>query len=38
MSEDSREPQEVHGLAPAEFHERVHSFEFWFGSVQGYLA
>jgi hypothetical protein len=29
---------EVHALAPAEFLEQVHSFEFWFQSVEGYLA
>lgn len=26
-----------HDLSPEEFHEHVHSFEFWFGAVQGYL-
>jgi 1,2-phenylacetyl-CoA epoxidase catalytic subunit len=29
---------EVHGLAHDAFLEEVHSFEFWFQSVQGYLA
>jgi 1,2-phenylacetyl-CoA epoxidase catalytic subunit len=29
---------EVHSLAPAEFLEQVHSFEFWFQSVEGYLT
>jgi len=29
---------EVHGLDHAAFLEEVHSFEFWFQSVQGYLA
>lgn len=29
---------DVHALAPDEFFERVHSFEFWFESVQGYLS
>jgi 1,2-phenylacetyl-CoA epoxidase catalytic subunit len=28
---------DLHGSAPAEFAERVRSFEFWFGAVQGYL-
>jgi hypothetical protein len=30
--------QDLHALPPAAFHEHVHSFEFWLGSVQGYLA
>jgi 1,2-phenylacetyl-CoA epoxidase catalytic subunit len=29
---------DLHALAPAEFLEHVHSFEFWLGAVQGYLA
>lgn len=29
---------EVHDLAPEEFYEQVHSFEFWFQAVQGYLS
>jgi 1,2-phenylacetyl-CoA epoxidase catalytic subunit len=29
---------EVHALAPEEFLEEVHSFEFWLHSVEGYLA
>ncbi len=28
---------ELHERPPAEFEEQVRSFEFWFGSVQGYL-
>ncbi len=32
------ESAEVHGLTPEEFEERVHSFQFWFDSVQGYLS
>jgi 1,2-phenylacetyl-CoA epoxidase catalytic subunit len=28
---------DLHGTAPGEFAERVRSFEFWFGAVQGYL-
>lgn len=28
---------ELHDLAPERFYEHVHSFEFWFGAVQGYL-
>jgi len=27
----------LHELSPEEFREQVHSFEFWFGAVQGYL-
>jgi len=30
--------REVHALAPEEFLEEVHSFEFWLHSVEGYLA
>ena len=30
--------REVHAFAPDEFLEEVHSFEFWFHSVEGYLA
>lgn len=30
-------PEELHDLAPEAFYEHVHSFEFWFGAVQGYL-
>ena len=30
--------QDLHALPPAAFQEHVHSFEFWLGSVQGYLA
>ncbi len=29
---------EVHDLDPEEFIEQVHSFEFWFEAVEGYLA
>jgi 1,2-phenylacetyl-CoA epoxidase catalytic subunit len=32
-----QEPLDVHALDPDEFREKVHSFEFWFESVQGYL-
>ena len=31
------EPEELHDLEPGAFYERVHSFEFWFQAVQGYL-
>ncbi|HWP66668.1 MAG TPA: ferritin-like domain-containing protein [Candidatus Limnocylindria bacterium] len=31
-------PDDVHALAPERFREEVHSFEFWFQSVEGYLA
>jgi 1,2-phenylacetyl-CoA epoxidase catalytic subunit len=30
--------QDLHALPPPEFLEHVHSFEFWLGSVQGYLG
>jgi 1,2-phenylacetyl-CoA epoxidase catalytic subunit len=30
--------EEIHDLDPRDFFERVHSFEFWFHSVSGYLA
>lgn len=29
---------EVHDLDPADFYEQVHSFQFWFEAVQGYLS
>jgi len=32
------EAADVHALEPEAFLEEVHSFEFWFHSVQGYLA
>ena len=31
------EIEEIHDLDPVVFHEQVHSFEFWFEAVQGYL-
>ncbi|MGH0029267.1 MAG: ferritin-like fold-containing protein [Myxococcota bacterium] len=31
-------PVEPHAIAPESFLDEVHSFEFWFGAVQGYLA
>jgi 1,2-phenylacetyl-CoA epoxidase catalytic subunit len=31
-------PLDVHDLDPEEFLERVHSFEFWFQAVEGYLS
>jgi 1,2-phenylacetyl-CoA epoxidase catalytic subunit len=36
--EGDLEPSEVHDLDPQAFRERVHSFEFWFQSVEGYLS
>jgi rubrerythrin len=33
----AEEPIDVHALDPEAFREKVHSFEFWFGAVQGYL-
>ena len=32
------ESAEVHALDPETFEERVHSFQFWFEAVQGYLT
>ena len=32
------DPAEVHDLEPQEFLEQVHSFEFWFQAVEGYLS
>jgi len=29
--------EDLHALPPELFAEHVHSFEFWFGAVQGYL-
>ena len=29
---------DVHALSPERFREEVHSFEFWFQAVEGYLA
>ncbi|MEB2345815.1 MAG: ferritin-like domain-containing protein [Deltaproteobacteria bacterium] len=34
----NRVSADVHQLDPRAFHEEVHSFEFWFQSVTGYLA
>ena len=31
-------PDDLHLLSPERFHEEVHSFEFWFQSVEGYLT
>lgn len=31
-------PQEVHDLDPEDFLRQVHSFEFWFQAVEGYLS
>ena len=31
-------PAEVHDLEPEQFLEEVHSFEFWFQAVEGYLS
>ena len=33
----SEEILDLHQLAPARFFEQVHSFEFWFEAVEGYL-
>lgn len=34
----SQSQREVHDLEPEEFLEQVHSFEFWFQAVEGYLS
>ena len=34
----AQEPLDVHALDPEAFRETVHSFEFWFEAVEGYLA
>ena len=31
-------PGDIHDLDPQAFLEEVHSFEFWFEAVQGYLS
>jgi 1,2-phenylacetyl-CoA epoxidase catalytic subunit len=31
-------PRDIHDLDPQEFLEEVHSFEFWFQAVEGYLS
>ena len=33
-----QDPADIHDMDPQLFQERVHSFEFWFEAVQGYLA
>jgi 1,2-phenylacetyl-CoA epoxidase catalytic subunit len=38
MTRSSTPPVDVHDLEPEEFLEQVHSFEFWFQAVEGYLA
>jgi 1,2-phenylacetyl-CoA epoxidase catalytic subunit len=35
--EPAEQPFDVHDLDPQEFLEQVHSFEFWFEAVEGYL-
>jgi len=32
------EPSDVHALSPERFRQEVHSFEFWFQAVEGYLS
>ncbi len=34
----SGRPTDVHDLDPQAFLEEVHSFEFWFQAVEGYLS
>ena len=31
-------PADIHDLAPEAFYEEVHSFEFWFQAIEGYLS
>ncbi len=46
MSRQSREPAagnegvgpDIHDLDPQDFYEQVHSFQFWFEAVEGYLS
>lgn len=38
MTGRSAPPMDVHDLEPEEFLEEVHSFEFWFQAVEGYLS
>lgn len=35
---DRQVPEDLHGLDPDSFLEEVHSFEFWFHAVEGYLG
>lgn len=35
---DAEAEAELHAMDPAAFHERVHSFAFWFDAVKGYLG
>jgi 1,2-phenylacetyl-CoA epoxidase catalytic subunit len=37
-SDDTKSPVEIHDLEPEAFLEEVHSFEFWFQAVEGYLS
>lgn len=38
MPPQAKAPVEVHDLDPNAFLEEVHSFEFWFAAVEGYLS
>ena len=38
MSSPNNSAPDVHGLDPNSFLEEVHSFEFWFQAVEGYLS
>ena len=38
MPGSSSPPRDIHDLDPQEFLEEVHSFEFWFQAVEGYLS
>ena len=37
-AEHSAAPMDIHDLEPEQFLEEVHSFEFWFQAVEGYLT
>jgi hypothetical protein len=38
MNGRSAPPMDIHDLEPEQFLEEVHSFEFWFQAVEGYLS
>ena len=38
MADRSAAPMDIHDLEPEQFLEEVHSFEFWFQAVEGYLT
>ena len=38
MADRSAAPMDIHDLEPEQFLEEVHSFEFWFQAIEGYLT